>query len=533
MELDAVPGAVAVADAPPGGDHKGPGAPADGADGAPLPAAVPGLSPPPSPPRGSRSEDAASSSSSEGRDNAARAQGKAPVGNAVVPFDEAEKAAEEADGQPKYGEGFSAEEHWMLRVLFALTVVQMGLFGGAFFGWANLQLVLEEDGVFADGCSAAELADGESCASQENSLNLVFTCAVSTFVFMSLPGGALVDFWGPARSQIVAGIICILGTGLTSMYKDNNDVLYPSFVLLGAGGMLSYMSAFPLAFLFGEARNTILAVVSVVLDASSVVLLIFFYLYDRAGLSGQTLFLALSVIGVFVFSGTTFMWYRVMPLLHATKEKARNMPVLQRGRSMHHMTVASQVRSYPFFVGALFAVINISRSNFYLGTNQDVLAFLGDEDKDFLYTNIFGLVLPFGFLCYRLVSWTIDNKGLPFALQVISVLGAIFTSVVLVHVIELQIVAFVVYTAYRAFLFSTLAAFTAFAFGPRTVGRIHGLINVISGLVGVIQFPLVIITNKYFDGDYFVIYLCWLLFGLLPIPFVERLRRRGDRKSVV
>lgn len=68
--------------------------------------------------------------------------------------------------------------------------------------------------------------------------------------------------------------------------------------------------------------------------------------------------------------------------------------------------------------------------------------------------------------------------------------------------LPLQVVTFLCYVGFRAYLYSVITDFMARTFGPKTVGRVCGLVYVVAALVGLLQYPLVIMTNTTFNGTF-------------------------------
>lgn len=66
----------------------------------------------------------------------------------------------------------------MKELLAGLVLAGHCLFAGIMFGWASLQLILEEEEVMRSGCDPDEV----ECASQNAKFNLVYT--VTTTLFM-------------------------------------------------------------------------------------------------------------------------------------------------------------------------------------------------------------------------------------------------------------------------------------------------------------------------------------------------------------
>ena len=96
--------------------------------------------------------------------------------------------------------------------LVTVTLICTALFSGALFGWATLQLIFEEDGVFNDGCEG--VADDEICEAQQNKFSLMYNIASTLMAFGSFFWGSFVDKMGPVWSSVV---VSWLLTPLTTM----------------------------------------------------------------------------------------------------------------------------------------------------------------------------------------------------------------------------------------------------------------------------------------------------------------------------
>ena len=74
--------------------------------------------------------------------------------------------------------------HAMSVVLVIIAALQSVLTSGIVFGWAPLQLMLEEEGIYGDVCP-----DGPPCEEQAVKLDFMYTVATSTFCFCVWPTG--------------------------------------------------------------------------------------------------------------------------------------------------------------------------------------------------------------------------------------------------------------------------------------------------------------------------------------------------------
>lgn len=159
-----------------------------------------------------------------------------------------------------------------------------------------------------------------------------------------------------------------------------------------------------------------------------------------------------------------------------------------------------QTKSAEFFLIVAFAVVHIYKSNSFLGINKQILAGYGDDDQ--LFLTIFTASLPASVLFAPVVSWLIDKHGIAATLHVVNGLGCLYALAALVPSLSFQLVTFVIYTNYRALLFSAMSVYNARCFGPASVGRLHGLAFTAAavGCFGI--YPTVSLTNAYLRGNF-------------------------------
>jgi hypothetical protein len=69
-------------------------------------------------------------------------------------------------------------------VLVLVAAIESVLTSGIVFGWAPLQLLLQEEGIYGDLCP-----DGPPCEEQAVRLDLIYTAATSAFCFCVWPTG--------------------------------------------------------------------------------------------------------------------------------------------------------------------------------------------------------------------------------------------------------------------------------------------------------------------------------------------------------
>ena len=87
-------------------------------------------------------------------------------------------------------------------------IVEMVLFTGVIFGWANMVLILKEEEYFKDLCAGnstlSSSEDSENCGRQDERLALIFTISVFAFNVAGLIGGSLLDKLGTRLVRLIA-----------------------------------------------------------------------------------------------------------------------------------------------------------------------------------------------------------------------------------------------------------------------------------------------------------------------------------------
>ena len=94
-------------------------------------------------------------------------------------------------------------------MMVAVALVNVLLFSGVVFGFPALQLMLKQEGQFAELCdfpkdaSPQTIADG--CSEQTLKLSLMFTVASFLVNGISLPSGIFLDRWGVREMERESG----------------------------------------------------------------------------------------------------------------------------------------------------------------------------------------------------------------------------------------------------------------------------------------------------------------------------------------
>ncbi|CAH0475791.1 unnamed protein product [Peronospora belbahrii] len=385
----------------------------------------------------------------------------------------------------------------------------------------------------------------------------------------ALPVGILLDRLGPRVTITVAAIIEVSGLTMLALSDSKTfDMFVPAYVLIAFGGCITMMSSYPASFVIMHYQTAILAAISCLFDGSSVVFLVLYAAHERFGWSRSELFLGLAAMAIAVYLMLIFLWglnekslrskrrpgvngndtivstpQREQLLLRNGKPKniaygsmevEQTMPIPLTSEmakaddvALHlvDISISKQMRSFEFVYIVMYAAVQVLRANIYIGTANKLLDNYGDREHDYLYTKVFSFVLPIGFLFVPSIDYLVETRGLSKALLFTNVLGVLYNVLELIPNLPVQCVAFLLFTAFRAFLYAIISAFTAKTFGLKNMGSLMGIIFSIGSVISLVEYPAVYISNSLFRGDLTVLNLVSLVFCILMIPLTMYLRK--------
>ncbi|OQS06522.1 hypothetical protein THRCLA_01446 [Thraustotheca clavata] len=452
------------------------------------------------------------------------------------------------------------------------------LFAGLIFGWAPMLLMLQEEDQYGEMCKARD--PNGRCADQDAKLNMMYAIATFAVNVISLPVGTMLDYVGPKRAVIVAAILEITGLVMMAMADSKTfDVFVPAYLLLAMGGCITMMSSYPASFLIIKHQTTILASISCLFDSSSAIFLVLYTAHETLGWTRQTLFYGYTVLSICVYIALISLWHVneeflptsepvleeiandpncSTPLLENNpavralrnsrvrygsltedellKEKeAEKMPLIEikrpqiQSEELCDYPLSKQMQTFEFAFILIFTSLHVLRANFYIGTTNNLLEAYGDADQGYLYTKIFGFVLPMGFLFVPGIDYFVEKKGLPISLHFTNFLGLVYNVFALLPILPVQSLVFFTFTGFRAFLYAAIAAFAAKIFGLANLGTIVGLIFTSGSLVGLLQIPAVSYSLEL--NSFIPMYIASIALGVIVIPLIEIYRRRAAARE--
>ncbi|KAF1334868.1 hypothetical protein FI667_g1703, partial [Globisporangium splendens] len=480
------------------------------------------------------------------------------------------------------------------RVALVVAVLASDLLlAGIVWGWAPLLLMLQDEKQYFELCTS-DTDDSDSsihsndssaptCDAQENKLNLVYAIASVVINAVALPVGFLLDRVGPKCSVAIAGCFEVPGLVLLALADSQTfDVFIPAYSLIAIGGIMTLMASFPASFLIMSHQTMILAAINCLMDGSSVVFLVLYTIKNHTSLTRQQLIGGLAVLATANYIALVALWHTnesalrkpagggnavstqesttsenyeehytgvveapsVLPITPTYCERDVEASTLARQGppqsaidatatpSLMDVPIRQQLRTFEFAYIIAFAAVHGLRTTLYIGTTNKLLENYGDrEHHNSLFTKIFSIVLPLGFIFVPAVDHIVEHKGLLFSLFFTSGLGIVYNALALVRNLYVQCVTFFLFAGFRVLLFTVLSCFTAKTFGLATMGSLMGIIFSIGAIVNLLEYPAVYVSNAYFNGDLSLVYGLTLLLCALLIPLTEYLRRHWQDRD--
>jgi MFS family permease len=398
----------------------------------------------------------------------------------------------------------------------SVGVFQTFLTSGIIFGWASLLPVLRSEGV---DYTAKEFT-------------AIFTFGAVGNYLSTLFFGLILDLSGPRVTGIVASIMFALGLFLTSMIH-NYWCLAVGFALLGFAGPGIQMPTLHLANLFNTGAGSsddpikeggtgggaiFMSAQAAAFDGGTAIFAILRVLFQVAGFPAATFLRIYMVIPAWVFLTSIFIWPDEI-LKNERHEAASNSdiveeedyigfgsPYLSHRSSFSHKpkpkTTPGTLVNAPikvvlcspaFWSLSFWASVHILKLNFIVATINDQLAIHVAPNVAKHLIDIFGAMLPFGFVVLPIVASLLD-RSTTLTLQLANVVGLIYGAVMVFfpgNTLLQTMLVFPSVATSRQLVFSTLFHQVGELFGFANYGTLLGLINLCVSGLSAVQTPLV------------------------------------------
>jgi hypothetical protein len=251
--------------------------------------------------------------------------------------------------------------------------------------------------------------------------------------------------------MIAVGVYLLSSFGITS----NEDSLLPAMILISAGGPSIFFSTLRRAEAFPGWESQIITLVNSLFDASACVFAFLLIIYE-AGIPWTTIFWWYGSIALLGIPANVFVNLGARPPSKSTPTAEPGGPELQIDDPLSKPneadaavpvsvapTLVAALSTRPFAALLVFASVHVLRSNCYLGTVGDALAYRGDDGGRML--RVLAFMLPLGLVATPAVGRLIDRVGPWPSLFATNVVGALHGAASIFLPLPLQPITFLLY----------------------------------------------------------------------------------------
>ena len=397
----------------------------------------------------------------------------------------------------------------------SVGVLQTLLTAGIVFGWASLLPTLRDEGVEHTPQEFAK----------------IFTCGAIGNYLSTLMFGLTLDRMGPRVTGILASILFGIGL-LLCCHSESFLNLLVGIGLLGFSGPGVQMPTLHLANLFSQSGGGSAVYMSsqaAAFDGGTMVFAILRYLSHSMELSSAAFFQLYMIVPISVLVTAIFVWpddvleesldasadpnsiiespyvgAALSPYISprmklatptstasSNKKSSRNNPPVYKTLVNAPLNVV--LRHPSFWTLATWVAIHILKLNFVVATLNDQLDAQVPLDQAESLINIFGAMLPFGFVALPLVAWML-NKSVTSVIQLANAVGMVYGGILVwcpSSKILMTSLVFPAVATSRQMVYSTVFHQIGAAFGFANYGFLLGLTNILVSSFSLLQNPLV------------------------------------------
>ena len=478
----------------------------------------------------------------------------------------------------------------MMRIQIVLSIftafVESLFYSGVFYGLPSLQYVLENEGYFGYLCQNntantpsflrknSTNIENSTCGAQEASYNLVFTLGVSLMFILAFGSGYVLDKFGTWIYRTIMTTLFTLGYALLAISSPSTSVLlYPALIFIAISGFGLHTSNFQVANFVTPLRGLIMSLIHGLFDSSVLVFLLVKKSYD-SGIDLQMVLRFMTCISVYLWLRTylllpkkhipfplhskdiQFGW-KELPWCENTHEQQNSLELQsssievqksENGRSsegLEKITYKSTLRNILFWTNMLHYSVIALRTAFLPSSMLSWLRTFSHPNDISELIDDFGFISSFGAFASFFSGLIIDvirklmmkktkNKEVlhltssMFPLLITSLLCIMLSIAVL---ISSAYSSFVLYVLTRGFVHATNTAFIAFNFPFEHFGKLYGLVSVVAGLVGLLQYAIFQIS-LHLDPTYYYINVGFLISSILtlghPIAITLSIKKKAQ-----
>ena len=439
-----------------------------------------------------------------------------------------------------------------------MMVFETLTFCGVFMGWAEIYTVLVKEGYFSDGCN---ITSAESCTTQTEKLNLVFTIASSTAPILCLLSGYLYDKKGGWITRTAMILVVTLGNLLNAISnpESSSALLYVSFPLIYVGGYSVANTNLGLPNLYENIKSTAVATVCGAFDSSAIVYLIMRKMYENGVASFDSLFVFSTCYAV-VFLVNTFILtphfaipenppidfqygYKDLSCYKSRQYQSKNNEKIKAAADLTaSKTEESTVKIEPLKTclkkiytwthNLHFCVYHFSLTFFIGSFNNWIEHKIGvtETEKISHFVTVFGIMqcctilfAPISgfvndffrqkYIKEGFVTKQANMKAAAITLMIGDFLIVIMFSISLFNSAQAQYGSMMLQVVGRSFLYSTSASFISVGYPSAHLGVLYSLMECCGGVVLLLQFPATLLVIRSLENNYdpvygFLLFMC-------------------------
>ncbi|OQS03396.1 hypothetical protein THRCLA_04301 [Thraustotheca clavata] len=421
--------------------------------------------------------------------------------------------------------------------LVALVLFSNLFFAGFIFGWASLLILLQQENQYNELCDQVN-SDTGRCAAQDSHLSIIYGFAQFALTFSSLPTGIILDKLGPKKMSGIIGIVITIAFVLLALSDSKSfDAFVYGYCLIGISGGATLLTSLRSGFVIMEWQTAIFAGINCLFDASAVMTSLLYEIHNATGISRKGLLLGYAAIAVLTYIALVVLW----GIVERQEKKSNDVENSEENNvaavndtesplyesldnpSLHEATLKTQYLSFEFRYLLLFTALHNLQSSFYFGTvNQTMINY---NDTTQVYTKVFGWILPAGFIFIPVINTLVDRFGLPYSMFATTLLSIVYHGVAMIPSLQLQVLTFVLFTAFRAIFYANASTCGATTFGHANMGTIIGTVYTGAAVVALLEIPAAKYANTSKTG-WNLMYGISLVLAVCMLPVIEIYRRR-------
>ena len=415
----------------------------------------------------------------------------------------------------------------------------------------------------------------DRCANQEESLNFAFSLSASALQISSFFYGILLDNWGTWITKTIG--IASVSVGLLSIILSTPNtswLIYLGLPLFVTGGASLNRSNIQVANLFPRIRNSIITLISSSYFASGSIFLIIKTAFNNGIAFKTSLFFmlgmtALSWIRTFFLMPRKHFLFPSPPdpqgygLIHECKkittttrslsqknlDSDSNSDVscssssvdvndVEAPRSNQFSKFCSNMKSFKrcvmtsiFWTSTFQVLILEFRTYFYFGTfNASLVRLAGESQLDY-YTSLFGVIVICGAFITPLHGFLIDfaknkfeergdknlaaKKALLVSTLLTNTIALVMSVAASIPALNIQVFVFIFVILLRVFSLTNDFLFLTTMYPVEQFGKLLGLHSFIFGVLNFTQAPLLKLILSYYEGDFTVVNLVFVLLSVI------------------